>query len=247
VSTQAVRTERDGDVAILTLDRPPMNALDAGSCDAIRGAIAAVVADEGVRAVVLTGAGKAFSAGVDLQIIPELDTAGQDVLLDALNAMVRDLYGAPLPVIAAVNGHAIAGGLVLAVCADHRVVGHDGRHGLTEVAVGVRFPLATREAVQAELGPAAVRRIVFGGALLTSTEALELGAYDEIADDPLARALEVAHTLARHPPAMYGDIKAAIRGETLERMAHALNGGEPLKGTWLSDEMRELARARLAR
>jgi enoyl-CoA hydratase len=247
VTTDAVRTDRDGDVAILTLDRPPMNALDAAFCDAIRAAFAAASADEAVRAVVLTGAGKAFSAGVDLQVIPDLDTAGQDVLLDALNAMVRELYGAPLPVIAAVNGHAIAGGLVLAVCADHRVVGPGGRHGLTEVAVGVRFPLATREAVQAELSAGAVRRIVFGGALLTSAEAHALGAYDEIADEPLARALEVARTLSEHPRAMYGDIKAAIRGGTLARMARALDGGEPLKGSWLSDEMRELARARLAR
>jgi enoyl-CoA hydratase len=236
-----------GPVAVLTLDRPPMNALDTPFCNAIAAAFEAVVADESVRAVVLTGAGAAFSAGVDLQIVPDLDTAAQDELIDALNTMVLTLYGAPLPVVAAVNGHAIAGGIVLAICADHRVVAPTGRHGLTEVAVGVRFPACTREAVQAELDARAVRQLVFSGDLISSATAHELGVYDEIAGEPLEQALEVAQKWAAHPRSMYGDIKTAIRGPVLDRMARVETDGDPLKGTWLSDEMREMARARLAR
>jgi enoyl-CoA hydratase len=246
-SAGSVSAEMVGPVAVLTLDRPPMNALDIPFCESIAAAIDSAVAEEQVRAVVLTGAGPAFSAGVDLQIVPDLDTAAQDALIDALNHMVLTLYGAPLPVLAAVNGHAIAGGLVLALCADYRVAAPTGRHGLTEVAVGVRFPASTREAVLAELETRAVRRLVFSGDLISSAEAEALGAYDEVAADPLERALEVAQKWAAHPRAIYGDIKTAIRGETLGRMSRVPVDGDPLKGSWLSDEMREMARARLAR
>jgi enoyl-CoA hydratase len=246
-TTTTIRTEMDGDIAVVTLDRPPMNALDAPFCDAITETFEAVIGGSDARAVVLTGAGKAFSAGVDLQIVPDLDTPAQDVLLDAINRMVLTLYGAPLPVVGAVNGHAIAGGIVLALCCDHRVAGPGGRHGLTEVAVGVRFPAGTREVVLAELSTAAVRRLVLGADLLDANEARALGIYDEIADDPLERALEVARARAGHPRSMYAEIKTAVRRETLERIAAASGGGEPLKGSWLSAEMREMARARLAR
>jgi enoyl-CoA hydratase len=161
--------------------------------------------------------------------------------------MILALYGAPLPVVAAVNGHAIAGGIVLAVCADHRVAAPAGRHGLSEVAVGVRFPAATREAVQAELDARAVRRLVFSGELLSSAEAQALGVYDEVAERPLEQALAVAGRWGEHPRAMYGEIKSAVRAATLERMARVRIDGDPLKGGWLSEEMREMARARLAR
>jgi enoyl-CoA hydratase len=243
----SVRTEMAGPVAVLTLDRPPMNALDIAFCEAITAAVEATVADEAVRAVVLTGAGPAFSAGVDLQVVPDLDTPAQDALLDAINRMVLTLYGAPLPVVAAVNGHAIAGGIVLAVCADHRVAATTGRHGLTEVAVGVRFPACTSEAVQAELDARAVRRLVFSGELLSSQEAQALGVYDEVVERPLEQALKVAGTWGAHPRSMYGEIKSAVRAATLERMARVEIDGDPLKGGWLSEEMREMARARLAR
>jgi enoyl-CoA hydratase len=246
-TSTTIRTEMHDDIAVVTLDRPPMNALDALFCDAISDALHAVVADSSVHAVVLTGAGKAFSAGVDLQIVPDLDTPAQDVLLEAINRMVLALYGAPLPVVGAIDGHAIAGGIVLALCCDHRVAGPRGRHGLTEVAVGVRFPAGTLEVVLAELSSGAVRRLVLGGDLLDADGAHDLGVYDEIADDPLERALEVARARAGHPRSMYAEIKTAVRRETLERMAAASGGGEPLKGGWLSAEMREMARARLAR
>jgi enoyl-CoA hydratase len=242
-----VHTEMVGPVAVLTLDRPPMNALDTPFCDAITATLEATVADEAVRALVLTGAGAAFSAGVDLQIVPDLDTPAQDALIDAINRMVLTLYGAPLPVVAAVNGHAIAGGIVLALCADYRVAAPTGRHGLTEVGVGVRFPASTREAVQAELDARAVRRLVFSGELFSSADAHALGVYDEVVERPLEQALQVARTWGAHPRSMYGDIKSAVRATTLQRMSRVQIDGDPLKGGWLSAEMREMARARLAR
>jgi enoyl-CoA hydratase len=241
-----VRVERDGAVAVVTLDRPPMNALDVPSCEELTRTFGELAADPTVRAVVLTGAGPAFSAGVDLQLVPELEAPAQDVLLAALNTMFLALYALPLPVVAAVDGHAIAGGLVLALCADHRVVGPKGKHGLTEVSVGVRFPAVALEAVRTELAEATVRRLVLDGELHASAAALALGLYDEQADDPVARAAEVAARRAAHAPEFYADLKAAVRGASIARM-RAAAAADPLQGSWLSEATRDLARARLAR
>jgi enoyl-CoA hydratase len=247
MSEPTLHTATEGSVAILTLDRPPMNALDEAFCRTITDAFERVAADESIRAVVLTGNGRAFSAGVDLQIVPDLDVSAQDVLIDAINRMVTTLYGAPVPVVAAVNGHAIAGGAVLALCADYRVASPSGRHGLSEIAVGVRFPATTLEAVLAELDAGAARRLIFSGALVDSDEARTLGLYDEVAEQPLERALEVARAWATHSRGIYADVKSAVRERALARMREAVTGGDPLAGHWLSDETRALARSRLSR
>ncbi|MCW3010966.1 MAG: hypothetical protein JWO90_1370 [Solirubrobacterales bacterium] len=241
-----VRIEHDGPVALVTLDRPPMNALDVPTCLELTSAFDALAADPATRAVVLTGAGPAFSAGVDLQLVPDLDPAAQDVLLGALNTMFLTLYASPLPVVAAVNGHAIAGGLVLALCGDHRVVGPKGKHGLTEVAVAVRFPAVALEVVGSGLPEATVRRLVLDGALHPGDAAVALGLYDEQAQEPVARAHEVAAVRAGHDPEVYAELKASIRAATLARM-EAGAAAEPLRGRWLSEGMREQARQALAR
>lgn len=247
MSGPTLHTATEGSVAILTLDRPPMNALDQAFCETITGAFERIAEDEAIRAVVLTGNGPAFSAGVDLQIVPDLDFPAQDALIEAINRMVTALYGAPVPVVAAVNGHAIAGGAVLAMCADYRVASTDGRHGLSEISVGVRFPATTLEAVLAELDAGAARRLIFSGTLVDSEEARALGLYDEVAQRPLERALEVARTWSAHSRGIYADVKAAVRRQALARMAEAVAGGDPLAGRWLSEETRALARSRLGR
>jgi enoyl-CoA hydratase len=247
MSGPTLHTATEDSVAILTLDRPPMNALDQAFCATITEAFERVAGDESIRAVVLTGNGPAFSAGVDLQIVPDLDFPAQDDLINAINRMVTTLYGAPVPVVAAVNGHAIAGGAVLALCADYRVASPSGRHGLSEIAVGVRFPATTLEAVLAELDAGAARRLIFSGALVDSEEARALGLYDEVAEAPLERALEVARTWSAHSRGIYADVKAAVRRQALARMTEAVAGGDPLAGDWLSDETRALARSRLGR
>ncbi len=240
-----VRVEMEGPVAVLTLDRPPMNALDAGFAKAFGDAFAELEGSEDVRAVVLTGAGPAFSAGIDLQELPDLEPSEQDVLLGVLNRMFAGVYASRLPVVGAIGGHAIAAGLVLALCCDHTVVGAGGKHGLPEVSVGVRFPAVAGEAVGAELTAKTLRRLVLDGTLLASDEAVALGVYDEQAGDPLARALEVAARRAEHDPEVYGDLKHGLRALPMERMAAVIAGGDPLEGQWLSEAMRERARATL--
>ena len=243
----SVKVDQDGSLAVVTLDRPPMNALDVPMCEEVTEAFTRLGGSDAVDAIVLTSSGAALSAGIDLQILPDLDPPAQDVLLETLNRMYLTIYACPKPVVGAVTGHAIAGGLVFAVCCDHRVVGAKGKHGLSEVAVGVRFPAVTSIAVQAELPVATARRLVLDGTLVRSEEAVALGIYDELSEDPLARATEVARARGAHNSSVYGDLKRVIRADAIAKMEAVLSGGDPLAGDWLSEEMRELARKTLAR
>ena len=117
-------------------------------------------------AVVLTGREGFFSAGVDLKIAPTLDADGQRGMVEGINAIFAGWYGFPRPVVAAVNGHAIAGGLILALCADYRVGSTEGKYGVTELKAGVAYPAVAMAVVRAELHAPAARRLVLGADLV---------------------------------------------------------------------------------
>ena len=109
-------------IAIVTLSNPPINAMDAALLEKLASLFEGLAADRAVRAAVIAADGPAFSAGLNLKTTPGLDRLGQRRLVDALNDGFGTLYGWPKPLVAAVNGHAIAGGLILALCADWRIV-----------------------------------------------------------------------------------------------------------------------------
>jgi len=138
--------------------------LDAPLLEDLGRLFAEMAADAAVRAAVIAGEGRAFSAGLDLKSAPTLDRAGQRRLVDALNGAFGTLYGWPKPLVAAIQGHAIAGGLILALCADWRVVADAPMQlSLAEVRVGVTYPVSPLEIARAELSPAVARRLVLLG------------------------------------------------------------------------------------
>ena len=177
-----------------------------GQLDAARGA-----------PILLTGAGDAFSAGLNLKQVARLDRPGMEHFLATLERLIERLYLHPAPVVAAVNGHAIAGGCVLTLCADHRVAVDrpDVRIGLNEVALGLQFPPRLFTVVRRRVAPRALERVVLEAGLYPPRAALELGLIDEIAADAgeVARARLAA--LAAHPPATYAATKRALRGATI--------------------------------
>jgi enoyl-CoA hydratase/carnithine racemase len=133
--------------------------------------------------------------------------------LELLEELVSTLFAHPGPTVAAVNGHAIAGGCVLALCCDHRVIAADPhvRIGLNEVALGVPFPPRTLAAVLHRIPPRSRDEILLGAELHAPETAVRLGLVDEIAADVVARARERLARLAAHPADVYAATKLALR------------------------------------
>ena len=209
-------------VAVLTADRPPANAMDLALLDEIVAAVQPFARDP-PRALVLAGRPGFFSAGVDLKLAPTYGPEDRRRMVAAINAMALGVYELACPVVGAITGHAVAGGLVLALCTDLRVASVAGRYGLTEVKVGIGYPQGAIGVVKAELGPHAARRLALGSDLLSAGDCLHLGVFDELAepDDVLPRALELATSLAAFPPELYARTKSELRAPTAAHLRAA--------------------------
>jgi enoyl-CoA hydratase/carnithine racemase len=229
------------------IERPPANAL-APDLLAEGAEVIERLRSEAPAAVVITGSGAFFSGGVDLKLTPTLPESDQRGMVAGINRLFCDWFGFPRPVVAAVNGHAVAGGLILALCADRRIGARGATYGLTEVRVGAPYPAAALAVVREELEPAAVRRLVLGGELHHAEAALELGVVDELLEPTavLPRSLEVARELAALPRATFETVKAQLRGEAVASM-RAAAADDPLASGWLSSEMPDAAKAALER
>jgi enoyl-CoA hydratase len=230
--------EERGEVALVRIDRPPANAMDLELLEEGARALEELRASD-PGAVVITGRNGYFSAGVDLKVAPTLDAEGQRAMVDGINRLFGGWYGFPRPLVCAVNGHAIAGGLILALCGDHRVGATHGKLGVTELRAGIPYPAAAMLVVKAELSPPVARRLVLGAGLVEPEEGLALGLVDELQPDErlLDRALEVAGELAALPRAAYVQVKRQLRGDTLARVERVLAGeADPVAASWLGDE-----------
>jgi enoyl-CoA hydratase len=149
-----------------------------------------------------------------------------------------------------VNGHAIAGGAILALCGDYRVGSTEGKLGLTEIRAGLPYPANAMAVVRAELTPQNARVLALRAELIEPPEALARGLVDELVApaEVLPRALEVAEDLAELPASAYGQVKRQLRGDVLERMRAVVeDGAEPLLEAWVSDDTGEAATAILDR
>src|SRR5437868_6316389 len=150
-----------GSGLLITIDRPPVNALDLETIEALRAAFATVVANPPAGGVVLTGAGeRAFSAGVDTRTFAGYDADRRRAMVLEITSMTAALLAIACPVVAALNGHALGGGFVLMLACDLRLAVHSeaARFGLTEAQAGVPFPAGPAEIIRSELPPALLRR-----------------------------------------------------------------------------------------
>jgi enoyl-CoA hydratase len=224
--------DRDG-VAVLTADRPPVNAMNVELLEDLVAAVEQVAADP-PNAVVLAGRPGSFSAGADLKLVPSYGAEQQRQMVHGINRMALGVYGLPCPTVAAITGHAIAGGFVLALCADQRIASTEGRYGLTEVKVGVPYPQAAIGVVRHELGPSAARLLGLGNRLVDAHECVRLGAFDEAVapEEVLDRALEVARELAAMPGEVYAMTKQGLRGDVVEQL-RAAAADDPLLARWV--------------
>ena len=235
--------ERHEKVLVVRINRPPANALVPELLEEGRRLVEELGSDP-PPAVVITGAGEFFSGGVDLKVAPRLPREEQARMVAGINALFAGWYGFWHPVVAAVNGHAVAGGLILALCADHRVGADGAKYGLTEARVGVPYPAAAIGVVKAELAPGTVRRLVLGAELIDSRLAREWSVVDELAppERVLERALAAAGELADLPTQTFSEVKRQLRGATVEAMNAAVEE-DPLAAGWLHAETPEAAEA----
>jgi enoyl-CoA hydratase len=210
-------TEQDG-VALLRLADGKVNAMSIEFCEMLTARFAAI---SPARPVVMTGTGRIFSAGVDLLRLVEGGAPYVRKFLPALSTMLATVFSRPGPVVAAINGHAIAGGCVLACAADKRLMARDnGRIGVTELLVGVPFPPVAMEIMRCALVPQFFADAIFSGATYTPLEAVERGLVHEIIDPQalLDRATAAAKALGALPPKAFALSKQQTRAPALERM-----------------------------
>jgi 3,2-trans-enoyl-CoA isomerase len=165
----------------LRLNRPPVNALTTELLVALREPIEQAPSN-GVRALILSGSPGRFSGGLDVPALLKLDHAGIAMLWRELYALLRAIARSPIPIIAAITGHAPAGGTVLGLFCDGRVMAEgDYKIGLNEVQVGIPLPPVILAALQRLVGARVAEQLAVSGALLSSGEALRLGLVDELA------------------------------------------------------------------
>jgi enoyl-CoA hydratase len=200
----ALRLAREGGVARLTLDRRPLNVLTPALIEALGAAFRELGADPALRVVVLAGSGRAFSAGVDVAAMRDLDPAGARALIGALRATIRDLEAVPVPTVARLHGHVLGGALELVLACDLRIAAAPCRLGMPEITVGIP------SVIQAALLPGLIgwgrtAELLLGGRPIDAREAERWGLVNRaVEEDALDREVDgwVDRLLALPPDAL---------------------------------------------
>jgi enoyl-CoA hydratase/carnithine racemase len=207
-----VLTERrDDGVVLVTLNQPPMNPLSQAALAALAATADQLRVDDAVKAVVVTGAGdKAFAAGADIKEFGDQDTAR--TIASGFRRAFDAVAAIPRPVIAAIRGYALGGGLELALACDFRVAGERSRLGQPEVLLGIIPGAGGTQRLPRLVGPAQAKRIIFTGHQVHGPEALAIGLVDQVVPDHevVDAALHWAETLATGAVVAMGLAKRAI-------------------------------------
>ncbi len=245
-----IQREDHGAVTVLRMQRGKANAFDVELVAALHEHVDALADGPDYRAVVLTGTGSIFSAGVDLFRVVRGGNTYVDEFVPALIRTFSMLFALPNPVVAAINGHAIAGGCVLASACDFRVmVDGEGTIGVPELRVQVPFPTIALEILRFASARAHLQELVYMGKTYLPQEAYERGLIDELVtkEELLPRAIEIAHQLHDIPRETFTLTKNQVRQPTLERMERvAADQDARVLNLWRSPETQEAIRQYLA-
>jgi len=249
--SELVQPIQHGRIHELRLARPPVNAINPALCAALRGAIDAAVA-AGAEGLVLSGGPKVFSAGLDVPLLLSIQDDGQ-ALYDAWNGFfdaARALAACPVPVAAAIAGHAPAGGCVLALCCDWRVMAEGPfTIGLNETQVGIALPPGIMRLMQRTVGRRQAEALLVAGAMVDSAHALRIGLVDELAgvDDVATRARARIDMLLDLPRAPMLATRALLRADLNEAVSPAGMQLEQCLESWRSPDTQQALRAMVAR
>ncbi len=207
-----VRLERRERIAIITIDNPPVNALHPSVAAAIAEQAAIVGDDRELRALILTGAGKHFMAGGDIDFFKTLNRSNAERYVLAVQRMQDDLATLPQPVIAALNGTTLGGGCELAMACDIRIAEEQVKLGQPEVSLGLIPGAGGTQALPRLVGLGRGKRLLFTGERISAEEALAIGLIDEVVPTGMAleRSIELAQSIARNAPLAVTAAKRAV-------------------------------------
>jgi len=250
VTGTLIQTIDHGALRELRLNRPPVNALSPELIVALQESIARAPGD-GARALILSGSPGRFSAGLDVPLLLQLDRPAMAAMWRDFYALLGSIAKSPVPIACAIGGHAPAGGTVLALYSDWRVMAEgDFRIGLNEVQVGIPLPPVIMAGIRRLVGSRRAERLAVSGALVTPQQALELGLVDELttADATVDRAKEwCSRMLALPPEAMAhtrrlarADVAAIFEGNLDEEIQSVIAG-------WWNTETQATLRALVER
>ena len=238
-----------GRVDVLQMTHGKANAMDVEFCRALAAQVEAC-RQSPAGALVLTGQGRMFSAGVDLPRLVAGGAAYVREFLPAMNHAFETLFAFPKPLVAAVNGHAIAGGCVMSCCADYRIMAREpGRIGIPELLVGVPFPVVPLEIVRFATPPQHVQALIYRGLTLTADAALQHGLVDAVveADNLLDEAVAVAERLAAVPFEAFHLTKRLLREPAIRRMREGGAIHEIVQDAWAGEPVLTAIREYVAR
>lgn len=212
MSESLVVLERNGPITVVRLDNPPLNLVTRELTRQLGDVLSELAVDDDLRAVVVAGSDRAFSAGSDIGEFPSLygRVAEEKLLLEG--AVYRRLARLPVPVIAAIDGVALGGGLELALCCDMRVAGDTSRLGLPEVGLGAIPGSGGTQRLPRLIGPGRAKELILLGEPIDAQRAAEIGLVERVvpAGESETEALEMATTIAERGPMAVREAKAAI-------------------------------------
>ena len=242
-----LRVAQDDGIATVHLARGAVNAIDGGMVEELDRTFRALAADDAVRGTVLTGDGPFFSFGFDVPALYDLDRADFTEFLQGFTSLYAALFIFPRPMVAAINGHAAAGGCMLALSADARLmVEGRARIGLNELSFGASVLAGSIDMLSHAVGDAATARVLTSAKLFDGTEACALGLVDQLL--PANRLLDAAR--ARAAELSHGHLEAfrALKGLLRNTAAQRMRASEPASiedfvEIWYSENTRRELRA----
>ena len=219
-SPQSVTLTREGPIGVLRMEREHGNAINEALVASLVATLAEAESDPEIRGVLLTGGGKIFSPGLDLQELAVLDREAMERFMRRFSAAVLSLYTFPKPLVAMLQGHALAGGCVLALCADWRVLRRGASTGLNEVKVGVPLPFGVALIVRDAVPKNRLTEVALLGRNYTDEAALAAGLADELADPASVEAVsrERLEEFIAKDASAFAVTKRYLRSPVVERI-----------------------------
>lgn len=208
-----VHIEYRGNIVILTIDNPPMNALDEVVMDELEQSFDEIIKYDNLRAVIVTGAGKkTFVAGADIKQFVGLDSENGIKLVKRGQNIYKKIEEFPVPTICAINGYALGGGLELALSCDIRIADAKSKLGLPEVTLGICPGYGGTQRLPRAVGKSMAKKLIFAGSHITAEEAFKIGLCEQVSEEGMVveDAILLAEKIIQSAPISISKVKKLI-------------------------------------